>query len=69
MLKKLVLIGGGGFSSEVAEVAAQNGFEVTGYVDVVKTDSDLRYLGVPEDFILSSPQPEFVFPAFGAVDR
>ena len=36
MLKKLVLIGGGGFSSEVAEVAVQNGFEVIGYVDMVQ---------------------------------
>ena len=69
MLKKLVLIGGGGFSSEVAEVAVQNGFEVIGYVDMVQTDSDLRYLGVPEDYFSSNAQPEFVFPAFGAVDR
>ena len=68
-LRKLVLIGGGGFSSEVAEVAVQKGFKVIGYVDLVQTDSDLRYLGTPEDYFLNNAQPEFVFPAFGAVDR
>ena len=68
-MKKLVLIGGGGFSSEVAEVAVQNGFEVIGYVDMVQTDSDLRYLGTPENYFLNNTQPEFVFPAYGAVDR
>ena len=69
ILKQLVLIGGGGFSSEVAEVAAQNGFNVIGYVDTIKTDSDLNFLGTPEDFFSSNFQPEFVFPAYGAVDR
>jgi len=68
-LKKLVLIGGGGFSSEVAEVAIQNGFDVIGYVDFVQTGSDLPYLGTHEDYFSNSIQAEYVFPAYGAVDR
>ena len=68
-LKKIVLIGGGGLSSEVAEVATQNGFSVIGYVDACKTGSSLTYLGEPEVYFASKDKPDFVFPAFGAVDR
>ena len=68
-MKTLVLIGGGGFSSEVAEVAIQNDFDVIGYVDECKTGSDLTYLGKLEDYFSNNVKPEFVFPAFGAVDR
>ena len=68
-MKKLVLIGGGGLSSEVAEVAAQNNFDVIGYVDFCETGSDLTYLGDPEIYFASKDKPQFVFPAFGAVDR
>jgi sugar O-acyltransferase (sialic acid O-acetyltransferase NeuD family) len=68
-LKNIVLIGGGGFSSEVAEVAVQNGFEVVGYVDIAQTGSDLKYLGKVEDYFSSNVKSEFVFPAYGAVDQ
>tara|TARA_B110000027_G_C16043398_1_gene266511 strand:- start:243 stop:857 length:615 start_codon:yes stop_codon:yes gene_type:complete len=68
-LKSLVLIGGGGFSAEVAEVAIQNGFEVLGYVDIRKTESGLNYLGEPDVYLYSNDPPKFIFPAFGAIDR
>lgn len=68
-MNELVLIGGGGLSSEVAEVATQNNFDVIGYVDFCETESDLTYLGDPEKYFASSDRARFVFPAFGAVDR
>lgn len=69
MLKKLVLIGGGGFSSEVAEVAVQNSFDVIGYVDSKKTASSHAFLGTPESYFARERSIDFVFPAYGAVDR
>ena len=44
-MNEIILIGGGGFSAEVAEVAEQNNYKVIGYVDSEKTSSCLKYLG------------------------
>ena len=41
-MKNIVLIGGGGFSSEVADIAIQNGFNVLGYTDNIRTASSLK---------------------------
>ena len=68
-MNSLVLIGGGGFSSEVLEVAIQNGFEVLGYVDNKKTDLDLEYLGNEEEYLPLHNPNNYIFPAFAAVDR
>lgn len=68
-MKKLVLVGGGGFSYEIAEVAAMNGFSVVGYYGDERTDSMLRYLGQFQPSDLSDSDYEYIFPAFGAVDR
>jgi sugar O-acyltransferase (sialic acid O-acetyltransferase NeuD family) len=68
-LNRIVLIGGGGFSSEVLEVAIQNNFEVLGYIDNAKTKSDLKYLGNEDDYLPTHNPNDFIFPAFAAVDR
>ena len=68
-MKKIILIGGGGFSAEVAEVAELNNYKVLGYVDKQKTSSSLAYLGKPSDIIPKTDNSVFFFPAFGAIDR
>tara|TARA_B100000212_G_scaffold209286_1_gene158044 strand:+ start:57 stop:674 length:618 start_codon:yes stop_codon:yes gene_type:complete len=65
----LVLIGGGRFSTEVAEVAIQNGFNLVGYIDRVETSSNLSYLGLPDEFLSKADESLSIFPAFGALDR
>ncbi len=67
-LKKLVLVGGGGFSSEIAEVAEMTGFSVIGYFGDEQTNSTLKYFGKLDDN-LNDPDFEYIFPAYGAVDR
>ena len=68
-LKKLVLVGGGGFSGEIAEVAEMNGFLVMGYFGDERTNSKLKYFGKLHHNCLTDPDFEYIFPAFGAVDR
>lgn len=67
--KDLVLIGGGKFAAEVAEVAVQVGYAVAGYLDVEKTDSELPYLGTEDEFMTENVGKINFFPAFGSVDR
>ena len=68
-MKKIILIGGGGFSSEVAEIAEHNGYEVLGYVDSSKTSSNLNYLGTEEVYFKTHDPENYIFPSFAAVDR
>jgi len=68
-LKKLVLVGGGGFSCEIAEVAEMTGFSVIGYYGDERTNSMLKYFGKFNHNILSDHDFEYIFPAYGAVDR
>ncbi len=68
-MNKIILIGGGGFSSEVAEVASQNDFKVLGYIDKKKTKSNLTYLGNEDEYLTKHDPDHFIFPAFAAVDR
>ena len=48
-MKKIILIGGGGFSAEVAEVAELNDFKVLGY-DKQKTSSSLAEIFLSQMF-------------------
>lgn len=66
---ELVLVGGGRFSEEVAEVATMLGFNVLGYVDFQKTPASLDYLGCDDDVLPTLPDDVKIFPAFGVVDR
>lgn len=68
-MKNIVLIGGGGFSSEVADIAIQNGFKVLGYIDNSKTASSLKYLGTENDYFKNHNPEVYIFPAFAAVNR
>ena len=68
-MKNIVLIGGGGFSSEAAEIAIQNGFNVLGYIDNSKTASSLNYLGTEYDYFKIHNSEDYIFPAFAAVNR
>jgi sugar O-acyltransferase (sialic acid O-acetyltransferase NeuD family) len=69
MKKNIILIGGGGFSYEIAEVAILNNYNVLGYVDFQETDSDLSYLGLPDAYFARRDKDDYFFPAYGAVDR
>ena len=68
-MNEIILIGGGGFSAEVAEVAEQNNYKVIGYVDSEKTSSCLKYLGKFSEIITQIDASVYFFPAFGAIDR
>jgi sugar O-acyltransferase (sialic acid O-acetyltransferase NeuD family) len=68
-MKNIALIGGGGFSSEVADIAIQNGFNVLGYTDKIKTASSLKYLGTEDDYFKIHNPEDFIFPSFAAVNR
>ena len=69
-MKRLVLIGGGGFSKEVAEVAERLGYEVVGCVDDAPTVR-LNYPHWGEIRVLNARRSDFdeVILAIGAVDR
>jgi sugar O-acyltransferase (sialic acid O-acetyltransferase NeuD family) len=67
--KKLGLIGDGAFSEEVKEVAQFLGYTVVGYIGDAKTSRDRPYLGSFENVKDWGQKLDFVFPAFGAVDR
>ncbi len=68
-MKRLALIGGGGFSSEIAEVALMNGWEIVGYFAHTKSSSEYQYLGKFDYLIKTKFEFEYIFPAWGAVDR
>lgn len=68
-MKRLALIGGGGFSLEIAEVALMNGWEIVGYFALAKSSSEYRYLGKFDYLIKPDFAFEYIFPAWGAVDR
>lgn len=68
-MKNIVLIGGGGFSSEVADIAIQNGFNVLGYIDKIRTASKFKYLGTEDDYFKTHNPEDFIFPSFAAVNR
>ncbi len=68
-MKRLVLIGGGGFAKEVFEIAELTGFEVVGYVADTEGVIDLPYLGRIEQLGELRARFDAVVIAFGAVDR
>jgi acetyltransferase EpsM len=68
-MSRLILIGGGGFAKEVAEIAELGGHEVVGYVGMAPGKVPYPYLGAMERLVELRDQFDVVAVAFGAVDR
>jgi sugar O-acyltransferase (sialic acid O-acetyltransferase NeuD family) len=45
------------------------GFEIVGYFDEIKTFSEYQYLGIFNDLNALAIEFDYIFPAYGAVDR
>ena len=68
-MKRILLIGGGGFAKEVDEVATLCGHEVIGYVGDADTALQRPHLGAIDDIPQLRDKYDAVFIAFGATDR
>lgn len=68
-MKKLILIGGGGFAKEVDEIATLNGHDVIAYVAQEKGILDRPYWGQLETLVERKDEFDAVFIAFGSIDR
>ncbi|HEY4252815.1 MAG TPA: hypothetical protein VGM87_16510 [Roseomonas sp.] len=68
-MTRLILIGGGGFAKEVAEIAALNGHAVVGYVADAPNLLDAPYLGMVDGLAGMRDRFDAVAIAFGIVDR
>jgi acetyltransferase EpsM len=68
-MKRILLIGGGGFAKEVDEVATMCGHEVIGYVGEAGTALQRSHLGSIDDIPSLKEHYDAVFVAFGATDR
>jgi acetyltransferase EpsM len=68
-MKRILLIGGGGFAKEVDEVATLCGHEIVGYVGDVGTALQRPHLGAVDDILLLRDKYDAIFIAFGAIDR
>ncbi len=68
-MKKILLIGGGGFAREVAEIANLNGFSVCGYIDIKDCKAPWPYWGNFE--VIAKRRNDFDIVAMGisAVNR
>jgi acetyltransferase EpsM len=67
-MSKLVLIGGGGFAKEVAELAVLSGHDVVGYVADTPGILKSPYLGTPDQLQSLPVQFDAVVLAFGALN-
>jgi acetyltransferase EpsM len=68
-MSRLMLIGGGGFAKEVAEIAELNDHTVVGYVASAPGTIHYPYLGTMERLRELRDHFDIVAIAFGAVDR
>ena len=68
-MKRFVLIGGGGFAKEVAELVVLNGGQVVGYVGNSEGVLNKPYWGDMEHLSSIADRFDAVAVAFGAVDR
>ncbi|MFZ6864528.1 NeuD/PglB/VioB family sugar acetyltransferase [Undibacterium sp. Ji67W] len=68
-MKKIVLIGGGGFAKEVLEIAELCGHQVVGYVAPAPAVVALPYWGTQEFLLATRENFDAVCIAFGAVNR
>ncbi|MBR0642195.1 PglD-related sugar-binding protein [Plastoroseomonas hellenica] len=68
-MTRLLLIGGGGFAKEVAEIAELCGHDVVGYVASAPGLLDKPYLGLVEALVGARDRFDAVAVAFGIVDR
>ena len=68
-MKRFALIGGGGFSKEVAEVIALNGDDVVGYFGTEEGELNRPYWGVMENMLQFQDRFDAIALAFGSVDR
>jgi acetyltransferase EpsM len=66
---KILLIGGGGFSREICEVAKLNGHIIIGYVSDIERNINLKYLGKFSEIENIRNLFECAFFSLGAVDR
>ena len=62
-MKKLLILGAGGYGRTVADVAAQLGYEKIAFLDDGQTGSHI--LGKCEDFIRFCREDTHIYPAFG----
>jgi sugar O-acyltransferase (sialic acid O-acetyltransferase NeuD family) len=69
ILKRILMVGGGGFSNEVAEIISINGFFVCGYVDIKECETSWPYWGNFE--VISNRLNDFdsIAMGIGAVNR
>jgi sugar O-acyltransferase (sialic acid O-acetyltransferase NeuD family) len=68
-MRKLAVIGGGGFAKEVREIAALLGDSVVAYFADKEGGSPLPYLGHPDNVVAQKAKFDGVVVGFGAVDR
>ena len=68
-VKRIALIGGGGFAKEVCEIANLCGYKVVGYVSKNIGIIDFPYWGNIDNLKKNKDSFDFVFLAFGCVDR
>lgn len=69
-MRRVVLVGGGGFAKEVAEIAELTGFTICGYVADVKNEASLwPYLGGLDSLAFLKGNYEFAAVSVGSVNR
>jgi acetyltransferase EpsM len=68
-VKRIALIGGGGFANEVCEIANLLGYKIVGYVSKKIGIIDFPYWGNIDSLKKNKNNFDFVFIAFGSVDR
>ncbi len=68
-MSKVIFIGGGSLAKEIKSIAEDNLFNIVGYVDETEKEINLKYLGKVESLPNMNYNFDYVFLAFGGVNK